>query len=90
MRRKVAYEVHSGRQTGVFLLWSECWDVVHGYRGNSYKGYDSLAYANTAWNSYVAQMNNSVIVKLQHKMNRLKLEINKMISKLVMGLVRVH
>ncbi|EPE26994.1 P-loop containing nucleoside triphosphate hydrolase [Glarea lozoyensis ATCC 20868] len=49
---KAAYVVFIGRTRGVFTSWSECEAQIHGYPGNSQKGFESAAEARTAWKEF--------------------------------------
>ena len=50
-KRKHCYAVCNGRQTGIFYEWETCREQVQGRRGAKYKGFKTVAEAE----SYLAQ-----------------------------------
>jgi viroplasmin and RNaseH domain-containing protein len=49
------YVVYKGKVPGVYDDWEECRRQVHRFSGNSYKGYYSLAEAQTRYANYLAR-----------------------------------
>ena len=41
MAKKKVYAVKKGKQTGLFYSWNECREVVIGYPGAEYKGFET-------------------------------------------------
>ena len=58
MARKKFYVVFRGRQPGIYKSWERCSEQVMGFRNNLYRGFDSLAEAMDAFDSF-ASVNNS-------------------------------
>ena len=48
-RKRKAYVVTKGRQTGIFETWDEAEPLVKGFSGAKYQGYNSLDEAERAW-----------------------------------------
>jgi viroplasmin and RNaseH domain-containing protein len=47
--------VYKGKVPRVYDDWEECRRQVHHFNGNSYKGYNTLAEAQTRYANYLAQ-----------------------------------
>lgn len=48
------YVVFKGRVPGVYDDWEDCRRQVHGFSGNSYKGYNTMAEAEARYAHYLA------------------------------------
>lgn len=53
--RKVAFVVFRGRRPGIYRSWEECDEQVKGFAGNSFKGYENVCWAETAWNEWLSK-----------------------------------
>ena len=49
------YVVYKGKVPGVYDDWEECRRQVHGFSGNSYKGYTTRAEAEARYACYLAR-----------------------------------
>ena len=49
------YVVYKGKVPGVYDDWEDCRRQVHGYSGNSYKGYTTLEEAETRYAGFLAR-----------------------------------
>jgi viroplasmin and RNaseH domain-containing protein len=49
------YVVYKGKVSGVYDDWEECRRQVHRFGGNNYKGYNTLAEAETRYANYLAR-----------------------------------
>jgi viroplasmin and RNaseH domain-containing protein len=49
------YVVYKGKVPEVYDDWEECRRPVHHFSGNSYKGYNTLAEAQTRYANYLAR-----------------------------------
>jgi viroplasmin and RNaseH domain-containing protein len=49
------YVVYKGKVPRVYDDWEECRRQVHHFSGNSYKGYNTLAEAETRYANYLAR-----------------------------------
>jgi viroplasmin and RNaseH domain-containing protein len=49
------YVVYKGKVPGVYDDWEECRRQVHRFSDNSYKGYNTLAEAQTRYANYLAR-----------------------------------
>jgi viroplasmin and RNaseH domain-containing protein len=47
--------MYKGKVPGVYDDWKECRRQVHHFSGNSYKGYNTLAEAETRYANYLAR-----------------------------------
>jgi ribonuclease H-related protein len=36
------YAVRAGRKPGIYTTWAECWEQVHHFNGNEYKGFQDI------------------------------------------------
>jgi ribonuclease HI len=49
------YVMYKGKVPGVYDDWEECRRQVHRFSGNNYKGYNTLAEAETRYANYLAR-----------------------------------
>lgn len=63
------YVVFAGRRPGVYLSWSECKAQVNRFKGNDYKGYDTVEQAVREWMAYCIKVGHGEqygLERLQH------------------------
>jgi ribonuclease HI len=69
------YAVARGRKTGVFTMWSEANEQIHGYPRPVFKGFHDLDAATAFWRSYrAAAEENAVEVTYNGRTAKLPLD----------------
>jgi viroplasmin and RNaseH domain-containing protein len=49
------YVVYRGRVPGVYVHWEDCLKQVNMFKGNSYKGYKTMAEAEARWRNHLRE-----------------------------------
>jgi viroplasmin and RNaseH domain-containing protein len=49
------YVVYRGRVPGVYIHWEDCLKQVNMFKGNSYKGYKTMAEAEARWRNHLRE-----------------------------------
>jgi viroplasmin and RNaseH domain-containing protein len=49
------YVVYKGRVPGVYVYWEDCLKQVNMFKGNSYKGYKTMAEAEDRWRNHLRE-----------------------------------
>jgi viroplasmin and RNaseH domain-containing protein len=55
-KRKVAYVVTNGHETGIFFTWKETEPLVKSFPDRKYKGYFTMEEAEDAWEDHLASI----------------------------------
>jgi viroplasmin and RNaseH domain-containing protein len=51
----MSYVVYRGRVPGVYVHWEDCLKQVNMFKGNSYKGYKTMAEAEARWRNHLRE-----------------------------------
>jgi viroplasmin and RNaseH domain-containing protein len=51
----MSYVVYRGRVPGVYVHWEYCLKQVNMFKGNSYKGYKTMAEAEARWRNHLQE-----------------------------------
>jgi viroplasmin and RNaseH domain-containing protein len=51
----MSYVVYRGRVPGVYVNWDDCLKQVNMFKGNSYKGYKTMAEAKARWRNHLRE-----------------------------------
>jgi viroplasmin and RNaseH domain-containing protein len=51
----MSYVVYRGRVPGVYVHWEDCLKQVNMFKGNSYKGYNTMAEAEARWRNHLRE-----------------------------------
>jgi viroplasmin and RNaseH domain-containing protein len=51
----MSYVVYKGRVPRVYVHWEDCWKQVNRFKGNSYKGYTTMAEVEARWRNHLRE-----------------------------------
>jgi viroplasmin and RNaseH domain-containing protein len=52
--------VYRGRVPGVYVHWEDCLKQVNMFKGNSYKGYNTMAEAEARWRNHLREKSGTI------------------------------